>query len=1353
MRKLIYFIIALLFFANHKPLNAQCPVGTFTASDTVCPQQAMSINNNSSTAASFNWDFCLGDLDSLPAALALPSIGGTLSYPLNMKMVEENGLYYGFITNAFGGNYITRYDFGNSPTNTPTAVNLTADPLLGNATAGIDMVKEGSKWYMFLTCYSSNALLRYEMDSLTQLNPTLSNLNIAGLANPYSIKVIEGYAFITNNQTVEITRLDFGGSYANAPTVMLPAISTGATLNFGIDIAYDCETGKYIGYSTSAGFGIVFKLDFGNSLNNLPAITAALTTYYTAQGIQLIKEANEWHLFMVSENNNYYHFTSGSSLNNQMAQVHTSNFGGIMANPINIQLVKKGSDWTGIIPNKLLFSIVRLTFPQGCSGPVIASADQSPANISFPPAALGKTIFQLKETMPNGSTSYFLDSVYVLIPPPVADFSTGAVCKNTPVQFTDISSTCYGNIIGWKWDFGDGGTSTQQSPTHTYSSASGYTVNLTVYADNGDSATTQQSITIHDLPQAWFSRPDSACAGSDVIFSDSSTCNDGVLQTWNWTFGGNANGSGIQPIHAYLYPGTYQVQLTITSSFGCMDSVIRPLFIQPGPFSDFTVYNTCDGETAQFLNLTTSVGTTVSSSTWSFGDGNFSNTSNPSHLYAPNAADYSVELISVAANGCSDSLTKNIRIANRPSPWFTISDDTVCTFTSLQFSDSSFAGAGDTIVRRFWDFGDGTLDSISLAPTHFYTTPGSYTISLRILSPTDCDSTVTKSVFVIESPSADFTVSNVCFGQENSFIDNSSSPAGSFLTSWQWDFGDSTNSSSSNTQHTYAGTGVYTVHLIVSSSIGCYDTTSQQVTIFELPVAKFGNSKACTNTPIQFTDSSTVTGSFITGWQWDFGNSGAGSIVQNPVYDYPSAFAYLATLITTSAQGCSDTISKFIAVDQTPEFSISASDNCFGTSSTFTYQPVIGSSSNVNFIWNFGDSTASFLSNPSHLYNLTGDFNVLLSVTDLANACVGTQLDTVTIFPLPKAGFSASKACIGIPVQFSDSSSIAAGTITSWNWTFSTLGNSTLQSPSQSFSQTGTLPVRLIVNSDRGCTDSLTKTLLVNGLPHVSFQSNPPYGAPPLPVQFTNTSDQGVYLWNFGDNGSVSNATSPLYQYTDTGNYVATLVVTDTNGCIDSAKTTIYIQIPRRDLAIKGASFTKVNDKWEMKAIVSNLGNEDALSFELKANLNSEGQFYNTFDDDTLKVGQTRTYTFNTKLDAGIVSPAFFCTEVISINNEQDINESNNKFCISSSTGYQIINVYPNPFIQYLYAGINMTEKGSVDISITDLLGKTCLENTSFLLKEGLNTLEIPVTGLNSSIYFLRISYKENENYIKIFRN
>lgn len=1351
MRKFTYILIGLFMIFLTTESHGQCPPINFSVSDTVCPLQPILINNSASTATSFQWDFCTGDLDSMPTATALPSISGTLSYPLNMKMVEEGGNYYGFIVNVFNGSYITRYDFGNSPANTPTAVNLNSDPLLGNSTTGIDMVKEGNKWYMFIVSYGLNALFRYDMDSITQLNPTLTNLNLAGLTAPYSIKILDDYAFIANNGSAEITRIQFGGSYTNTPTSLAP-IPTGFFNNFGIDVAYDCVSNKYIGYSTASGSGTLVKIDFGNSLGNTPTASTAATSLWTAQGLQLIQEEGKWHIFIVTDNNNFYHFTSGNSLDQTLTLEYTTTFGGIMVNPQNIQMSKVGSDWIGIIPNKLLFSIVRIQFPQGCMGTPSSSYAPSPAGISFPPSNLGYNTFELKETLANGSTQYFLDSVFVEIPPPAARFSYGSACLNSPVDFIDSSSICYGALNGWLWDFGDGNTSTASAPSHIYTSTGNFQVSLTVYSSNGDSASTLQNIFVHALPTAWFTRPDSACAGSDVLFTDSTSSNDGVVQQWNWNFGDGNSGTGNTLTHAYINSGVFTIELISNTEYGCMDTSNRTINITPGPISNFQVFNTCAGETAQFNNLTTATGTSILSTLWNFGDSNTSSSSSPSHGYGPGAASYSVSLISTAINGCADTLVRTIRIANQPLPWFTTNLDTACSFSDIQFTDSSFAGVGDTISKRVWDFGDGTKDSTSLDPIHVYSAAGLYTVTLTVQSPDDCDSSVQRSVFVIASPTANFNVTDVCFGAPSNFMDVSTAPSGSLITDWSWSFGDTSTSILQSPTHTYSDTGSYNVTLIVKSDIGCYDTLTTLTDVFSLPVAWFTHLSACTDKPVQFTDSSQVAGSTIGGWNWSFGANGGTSILQNPTFIYNDPLAFPVTLIVTSVEGCLDTVTRILVANQSPDFTISSPNHCFGTNNSFLSIPASGSNSTYSYLWNFGDSTASFLPLPLHNYATTGNFPVSFLVTDLNNGCSTTLLDTLTVFALPKAGFTNSILCAGQTVQFNDTSISTEGIISAWNWTLGSTGNSTQQNPSTQFSSAGTQNIQLTVQTSNGCKDSTLKSITVNALPVVAIYASPNYGAPPLNVQFANTSSAGTYNWQFGDGSPGSTFAVPTHVFSDTGVYQSTLVITNAAGCIDSSSVFIYVQIPLRDLSINGVSYNKVNNKWIMKAIVANLGNEDANEFELKANLSGEQQFYNTFKLDTLKAGNIKEYTFPTTLDAGNFTPPFFCVDVVSLNGLEDMNPVNDRFCRSTSTSFEIFNVYPNPFEEQLYLGINMIKKGNVYLSLTNINGSLQFENKSFELEEGLNTVSLSMNDLAKAVYVLKVRYLETDQYFKIVK-
>lgn len=1352
MRNFTLIIWGLILIFSTTQSFSQCPPNNFTVSDTVCPTQAIVIDNSLSTATSFNWDFCTGDLDSFPSAVALPLIGGTLSYPINMKMIEVDGNHYGFIVNSFGGNYITRYDFGNSPANSPTATNLNSDPLLGNNTTGIDIVKEGSKWYMFITANSSNSLLRYEMDSITQINPPLVNLNISGLVGPNSIKVIDDYAFIPNNSSAEITRLSFGGSYTNVPVALAP-IPTGVFNNFGIDVAFDCASNKYIGYTTSSGFGLLSKMDFGNSLSNTPTFSTAASSIWTALGLQIVKEEGNWHIYLVTENNNFYHYKTGSSLDQALTLDYSTNFGGIMNNPQNVQMTKVGSDWIGIIPNRLLFSIVRVQFPQGCSGNANAYSGQSPTGISFSPSQLGYNTFELKETSANGSVQFFLDSVLVQLAPPEANFSTSSGCINSPVDFTDLSTICYGTITGWSWDFGDGNSSSLASPSHNYASTGTFTTTLKVYSSNGDSASVQQDITIHETPVAWFTRPDSACVGSDVIFLDASTSNDGVLQQWDWKFGDGDSGTGNTITHSYLNAGIYTVELISTTSFGCSDTATRSITINPGPISDFQIYNTCAGETAQFLNTTTATGTSILSTDWDFGDGNSSTQTNPNNTYSSTANTYNITLISTAINGCSDTITRAVRIANQPLPWFTLSSDTACTFSNIQLTDSSFAGAGDTINKRTWDFGDGTIDSTTLNPNHVYTSPGTYIVRLTIQSPDNCDSSITRTLLIIESPTAQFTVSNVCKGVTSSFTDLSTSPAGSFITDWTWDFGDTNSSNQPSPTHTYADTGYYNVSLIVKSDIGCYDTSTIVTQVYSLPNAWFTFGLACTGAPVQFTDSSTVNGSTINNWNWAFGVSGATSTLQDPTYIYNDALAFPVTLISTSLQGCTDTVTRIALINQSPDFTISSPNHCFGTNNLFAAIPSAGSNSNYSYLWNFGDSTASFLPQPTHTFGNQGSYPITLLVTDINNGCTTTLDDSLTVYSLPKAGFTYSNTCIGAVVNFQDTSTSTNGNLSNWNWTLGTTGNSILQNPSAIFNVSGTQNVKLVVQSTFGCSDSTTKVITVYNLPAVSIGATPIYGAPPLSVQYINNSDPGSYDWNFGDGTPNSSAQAPLHIFNDTGLFQTNLTVINQYGCEDTRSLNIYVQVPKRDLSINGVSFLKVNNKWVMKAIVANLGNEDASEFELKGNLSGENIFYNTFKFDTLKAGNVKEYTFNTSLEAGAITPPFFCAEVISVNGQQDMNPANDRFCRSSSTSFEIFNVYPNPFNDQIYMGVNMIRKGDIIVSLVNMSGSIVFENRSYTLDEGLNTLRIPLEQLASAVYVLKVNHQDTNQYFRIVRD
>lgn len=209
----------------------------------------------------------------------------------------------------------------------------------------------------------------------------------------------------------------------------------------------------------------------------------------------------------------------------------------------------------------------------------------------------------------------------------------------------------------------------------------------------------------------------------------------------------------------------------------------------------------------------------ASSWTWNFGDGNTSSQPSPSHLYQ-NTGQYTVSLIVHDTLGCSASysLSTPIQVNALPAAIFSISDTTACAPASISFTNQS-QGAADWL----WSFGDGNISS-QPSPSHTYSSPGAYNISLVVSTQEGCSDTASYSAVIINpTPVSDFMTDTQagCTPLHVSFIDASAS---SVPLSYSWDLGNNSTSSQQNPQSTYYNPGAYDVSLIVTNTFGCSDT-------------------------------------------------------------------------------------------------------------------------------------------------------------------------------------------------------------------------------------------------------------------------------------------------------------------------------------------------------------------------------------------------------------------------------------------------------------------------------------------------------------------------------------------------
>lgn len=247
---------------------------------------------------------------------------------------------------------------------------------------------------------------------------------------------------------------------------------------------------------------------------------------------------------------------------------------------------------------------------------------------------------------------------------PVANFSIGNACVNSPVVFIDGST---GTIASQTWDFGDGGTSISPTPIHTYSLANTYVVTYTVMSSNGCMDTVTRPIVINSLPVPNFTFTN-ACEFLPTYFFDGSTVSAGSnIIDWSWNFGDGAiDTTNKNPVHSYSLATLYNVNLTVTTDKGCVASIIKSVIINPKPTAEFGMTNnpTLALETVYFTDFSTPTNSVVTWF-WNFGDSTSANQQSPTHFYF-NQGNYNVMLIVVDGNGCRDSVTKQIEVTLLP---------------------------------------------------------------------------------------------------------------------------------------------------------------------------------------------------------------------------------------------------------------------------------------------------------------------------------------------------------------------------------------------------------------------------------------------------------------------------------------------------------------------------------------------------------------------------------------------------------------------------------------------------------------------------------------------------------------
>lgn len=292
----------------------------------------------------------------------------------------------------------------------------------------------------------------------------------------------------------------------------------------------------------------------------------------------------------------------------------------------------------------------------------------------------------------------------------------------------------------YSWNFGDGGTAVTPDPHHTYTQSGVYMACLTITGPNGCQDTWCDSVWVGITPpcNAFFSFTVNP-ATYLVEFTDLSSGNP---TTWMWSFGDGTGSSLQNPTHIFPGPGTYPVTLTISCS-GCTSTYNMTITIGGSTGCDASWLGIQDSvATNSYHFFSTSTGI-IYHYLWNFGDGTTDSTMNPYHTFAQQGV-YLVCLTIYGPN-CQDISCDSVYVGTNPNPCMNY-----ISF-SVQGNIVHFIGlatGGNGPYTYLWSFGDGTTGTTH-DPSHTYSQPGTYTITLTTTDATGCVFTSTVIVTIV----------------------------------------------------------------------------------------------------------------------------------------------------------------------------------------------------------------------------------------------------------------------------------------------------------------------------------------------------------------------------------------------------------------------------------------------------------------------------------------------------------------------------------------------------------------------------------------------------------------------------
>jgi PKD repeat protein len=727
--------------------------------------------------------------------------------------------------------------------------------------------------------------------------------------------------------------------------------------------------------------------------------------------------------------------------------------------------------------------------------------------------------------------------------PPTAFFDTN-VSEGCAVLAVAFDNQSFGTSISFFWDFGNGQTSTEENPDTVFFQQTNYdTTYIIELAVTNECGTRYHydSVTVFPLPVVIMgTNVDDGCSPLEIEFANLTLGNP---ETYAWYIDGVlASTDSLLDNQIFTTSDTaityYEITL-ISNNFCGSDTLDKTITVYPPDVDAFMQVDTtkgCQPLTVTFTNFSTP-GATI---TYDFGDGNGSSDENP--IYTFNDAGV-FTVYQYAANCGVDTDSIVIEVLPAPQVSF-IHDPYVCQGQPITFTNTSIDLTGGV-----WDFGDGSLDTLS-SPTHIFAVAGIYNISYTGYSAVNaCPATFTSTLEVLGNPEVSFTPSVIdgCVPLTINFVNTS---IGATYYEWEFDFGNSSNET--NPTHTFNTPGTYGVTLIGTDNFGCFmDTTIVNIIVHDIPTSEFQTDaeEYCSGVDsISVTNNSSAD---AVSYSWDFGDGQVYTDFEPTVLLLDTG-EQLISLTVENTFGCQHSFSQLITVLGTPQALVSNPITDYVGCEPLGINFINTSNFTNQYEWNFGNGNTSTDEFPSHIFLNAGTYPASLVAIN-TNGCPNDTLEfEVQVNPNPISDFEVNADVIcGIPDSLVTTFTGSVDAL-DFSWVFGDGSISDETNPSHEYTVQGDYEVSLIIGNIHGCLDTASQIISVNEQPFAEIDPFQYEGCEPDTVQFFSGDPfADSWQWSFGD-GTFSNEENPLHPYPQHGVYDIELILGNNNLCFDT---------------------------------------------------------------------------------------------------------------------------------------------------------------------------------------------------------